>query len=496
MASVQSIGIFLFIQMSVIVLYTLSSFTRSPHFISSAQLPSLPAALLALRSLIAFTTSAQLMFLVKRSVILPWATVYERLDCSPPIKANRVQDPDGSLPDYRTRESCRTMPFVGGVSQRSPVFHGSDAVPVPADRVERKRRKENWCQGPCRSSLRHVIALATVHIRLPAGGLGARGPGECRAESGGLSSLVVGAGGPPGRRRRRHVGHCRVLRLVVLDELAGRETGWRRPRGLRQRRPHVLRQGRPCSLRQRELQPEARWHQGVGVREEGGVVAEGRVPQVVIEGQGEGYARAVRQRQRGWHSVSVGYLRFGDGGRLGHRRRSLLGGGGRRWRRLRLAVVGGGRSKEGCRLQRDVGAGQQHHGAGDGVGAAGQQRLVAGDEGVVDARHLEQAGVGAQCSRQHARHQRTRLQTHTKQTGDLNARLEHVLCMSAPDQAGATVAERLARSPPTKATRVQSPAGSLRIFACGNRAGRYRSSAGILGDLPFPPPLHSDATPY
>ncbi|KAJ8882736.1 hypothetical protein PR048_014549 [Dryococelus australis] len=58
------------------------------------------------------------------------------------------------------------------------------------------------------------------------------------------------------------------------------------------------------------------------------------------------------------------------------------------------------------------------------------------------------------------------------------------------------VAERLACSPPTKAIRVQSPAGSLRIFACGNRAGRCRWSTGFLGDLPFPPPFHSGDAPY
>ncbi|KAJ8875285.1 hypothetical protein PR048_023180 [Dryococelus australis] len=55
------------------------------------------------------------------------------------------------------------------------------------------------------------------------------------------------------------------------------------------------------------------------------------------------------------------------------------------------------------------------------------------------------------------------------------------------------VAERLACSPPTKPIRVQSPAGSLRIFARGNRAGRCRWSAGFLGDLPFPPAFHSGA---
>ncbi|KAJ8870894.1 hypothetical protein PR048_027195 [Dryococelus australis] len=62
---------------------------------------------------------------------------------------------------------------------------------------------------------------------------------------------------------------------------------------------------------------------------------------------------------------------------------------------------------------------------------------------------------------------------------------------------GATVAERLACSPPTKAIRVQSPAGLLLIFACGNRAGRCRWSAGFfLGDLAFPPPLHSGFAPF
>ncbi|KAJ8869302.1 hypothetical protein PR048_030876 [Dryococelus australis] len=58
----------------------------------------------------------------------------------------------------------------------------------------------------------------------------------------------------------------------------------------------------------------------------------------------------------------------------------------------------------------------------------------------------------------------------------------------------ATVAERLACSLPTKPKRVQSPAGSLPDFRkSGNRSGRYRRSVGFLGDLPFPPPLHSGA---
>ncbi|KAJ8873519.1 hypothetical protein PR048_024337 [Dryococelus australis] len=59
---------------------------------------------------------------------------------------------------------------------------------------------------------------------------------------------------------------------------------------------------------------------------------------------------------------------------------------------------------------------------------------------------------------------------------------------------GATVADLLSYSPPTRANRVQSPAGSLRIFAHGNRAGRCWS-ASMLSDLPFPTPFHSGAAP-
>ncbi|KAJ8876059.1 hypothetical protein PR048_023967 [Dryococelus australis] len=50
------------------------------------------------------------------------AAVSERLACSPPTKANRVQSPAGSLPDSRMWESCRMVPLVGGFSRGSPAF--------------------------------------------------------------------------------------------------------------------------------------------------------------------------------------------------------------------------------------------------------------------------------------------------------------------------------------------------------------------------------------
>ncbi|KAJ8898218.1 hypothetical protein PR048_003578 [Dryococelus australis] len=49
------------------------------------------------------------------------STVAERLDCSPPTKANRVQSPAGPLPDFRKWESCRTMLLIGGFSLGYPV---------------------------------------------------------------------------------------------------------------------------------------------------------------------------------------------------------------------------------------------------------------------------------------------------------------------------------------------------------------------------------------
>ncbi|KAJ8866876.1 hypothetical protein PR048_032738 [Dryococelus australis] len=52
--------------------------------------------------------------------------------------------------------------------------------------------------------------------------------------------------------------------------------------------------------------------------------------------------------------------------------------------------------------------------------------------------------------------------------------------------AGATVAERLARSPPTKANRVRSPARPPQDF---RNEGQCRWAAGFLRDLPFPPAI-------
>ncbi|KAJ8865793.1 hypothetical protein PR048_033315 [Dryococelus australis] len=74
-----------------------------------------------------------------------------RLACTPPIKAIRVQSPDGSLLDFRKWNSCRTKPLVGGFSRGSPVspfilalLHSNLISPSPViDVIERTSRAAN-----------------------------------------------------------------------------------------------------------------------------------------------------------------------------------------------------------------------------------------------------------------------------------------------------------------------------------------------------------------
>ncbi|KAJ8889971.1 hypothetical protein PR048_009476 [Dryococelus australis] len=78
----------------------------------------------------------------------------------------------------------------------------------------------------------------------------------------------------------------------------------------------------------------------------------------------------------------------------------------------------------------------------------------------------------------------------------LATQLAMSLSVAPPSPVSIYTLYQLVRSYPTKANRVQSPAGSLRIFVSGNRAERCHWSVDFLGDLPFPPPFHSGAAPY
>ncbi|KAJ8898162.1 hypothetical protein PR048_003522 [Dryococelus australis] len=65
-----------------------------------------------------------------QSVVSKRAALAERLACSPPTSANRVQSPAGLLPDFRKWGSCRTMPLVGGFSRGSPVSPPRPYIPL------------------------------------------------------------------------------------------------------------------------------------------------------------------------------------------------------------------------------------------------------------------------------------------------------------------------------------------------------------------------------
>ncbi|KAJ8889900.1 hypothetical protein PR048_009405 [Dryococelus australis] len=57
----------------------------------------------------------------QRNIGYPGHAVAERLDCSPPTKANQFQFPARPLPDYRKCKSYLTIPLAGGSYRGSPV---------------------------------------------------------------------------------------------------------------------------------------------------------------------------------------------------------------------------------------------------------------------------------------------------------------------------------------------------------------------------------------
>ncbi|KAJ8871178.1 hypothetical protein PR048_027484 [Dryococelus australis] len=81
--------------------------------LSAARETGIQAASLC-RSIAKLISSVPRPFPPGRSIARQRAAVAERLDCSPPTKANQVQYLAGSLLDFRVWESCRTMPLVGG----------------------------------------------------------------------------------------------------------------------------------------------------------------------------------------------------------------------------------------------------------------------------------------------------------------------------------------------------------------------------------------------
>ncbi|KAJ8872349.1 hypothetical protein PR048_025953 [Dryococelus australis] len=77
----------------------------------------------------------------------------------------------------------------------------------------------------------------------------------------------------------------------------------------------------------------------------------------------------------------------------------------------------------------------------------------------------------------------------------LHKSLRSVCSVLLVSRGTATIPDRLACSPPTKAKGFR-PRPGHRIFASGNRPGRWSWRESFLRDLPLPPPFHSSAAPY
>ncbi|KAJ8867403.1 hypothetical protein PR048_031204, partial [Dryococelus australis] len=73
-------------------------------------------------SLSAVTVEGDDWATVLQEVSTPCAPMGKRSDYSPPTEDNRARFPAGPLMDFRTWESCRTMPPVGGFSLGSAVY--------------------------------------------------------------------------------------------------------------------------------------------------------------------------------------------------------------------------------------------------------------------------------------------------------------------------------------------------------------------------------------
>ncbi|KAJ8878579.1 hypothetical protein PR048_019160 [Dryococelus australis] len=105
--------------------------------------------------------------------IIRGTEVAEQLACSPPTKANRVQSPSGSLPDFHKWESRRTMSLVGGLrdlpfssplhsgaAPYSPhsIIVGSQDLGLTAAQIStltRSKHTSKWLH--CPATCRHVV---------------------------------------------------------------------------------------------------------------------------------------------------------------------------------------------------------------------------------------------------------------------------------------------------------------------------------------------------
>ncbi|KAJ8882051.1 hypothetical protein PR048_018539 [Dryococelus australis] len=419
-------------------------------------------------------------FVLRKRVHAYGAAVAERLARSPPAKAHRARSPAGS-PDFRKWESCPTVPLAGGSSRASP------ASPAPS----LHRRSLQSPSSTLKTSLlraAQISPLTQVYTLTRSDALmfilrsrhfftrpcGWRGElvltwREVEAEKCGRNSR----GGNAVIKQASHLGHLRHL-CRLGEGLCRRARPPLRGMPLRKAPAAWFITDRPAEAAPRELKIK---HQGVRARQRRRIHAKqtaARLYSLMPKYADINCALVVcchSGRQRlGQHSLEGAKHRLDQWLKSSHftlEQRIVWWRGARNSRRLRPRAPAVRKScSESLSLSLSLFLSSRTHAIGS-------------------------LSVLGSCSPAPRALQPPTFVGHVSRCFPVGR-----VFPPPPNLNGATAAERLACSPPTKAIRVQSPAGSHRIFACGNRAVRCRWSAGFLGDLPFPLPSHSGAFSY
>ncbi|KAJ8883726.1 hypothetical protein PR048_015580 [Dryococelus australis] len=139
-----------------------------------AKLWSVTSPNLSLCNIQFFLTGNRIFTVPDTSTRLIGAAVAERLACSLPTKANRVQFPAGS-PDFRKWKSCQTMPLVGGFFSGflpfpPPLHSGTAPYSLQSHSSALKTSLQGWTPSPLlrlpECSLKYHLSRA-LHVPPP-----------------------------------------------------------------------------------------------------------------------------------------------------------------------------------------------------------------------------------------------------------------------------------------------------------------------------------------
>ncbi|KAJ8869558.1 hypothetical protein PR048_028549 [Dryococelus australis] len=408
------------------------------------------------------------------NIIVSGAAVAERLARPPPIKTNRVQSPAGP-PDSRMWEPCRTMPLVGGssrgylVSQVPVLLHAHLSHPHRLSRRRRYSELRRDVQGVLTSGLCVLCGLVRetssarreIQLLQPYGWY--KGPSTPPALSFGNDE--------------------RGYSLSAVEDMKWSRRGVSNTAICWPPASHVAAASRQISVPQRFLTAT------VGGRDWARVLL--RVYNwlgVLQEVSGKSWTKNTHDEAPPLRAVGVDEQETTSG-------RSVQVQAGVGWASLPQREVKGE-----CAPVHFLSCVGPHPQSGPFVLAAAHPQVVH----TCRSKHSSHTGVTSRSCTSSPVSCRDELNQYFSGT-PVPSRylLLRILVMDKlyARQRCSTISPFaripwLNHSPHTKANRVQVPAGRPEFSHCGSRAGQCRWSADFLGDLPWPPPLHSAAAPF